>query len=83
MSLKDVLAQAGGLDENAKGSAIRVLRRLPSGALKVFTVDVEKELRGEGSGPAFVLEPNDNVFVPQRLVPRQETEPMPTQGAGP
>jgi len=83
MSLKDVLAQAGGLDENAKGSAIRVLRRLPDGRVKVFLIDVEKELQGEGSGPAFVLEPNDNVFVPQRLIARKETEPMPTKGAGP
>ena len=83
MSLKDVLAQAGGLDENAKGSAIRVLRRLPDGKVKVFSVDVEKELQGEGSGPAFVLEPNDNVFVPQKLIARKETEPTPTPGTGP
>jgi len=83
MSLKDVLAQAGGLDESAKGSAIRVVRRLPDGRVKVFLIDVEKELQGEGSGPAFVLEPNDNVFVPQRLIARKETEPMPTKGAGP
>jgi len=83
MSLKDLLTKAGGLNDMSKGSAIRVLRRLPGGGEKVFTVDVEKEPQGEGVGSAFVLESRDTVFVPQRLVPRQETEPMPTKGAGP
>jgi RNA polymerase sigma factor (sigma-70 family) len=84
MSLKDILAQAGGLTENSKGKDIRVLRRLPDGKEKVITVDVEKELQGEGVGPAFVLEPGDNVFVPPRLIlPRKETEPTPIKGTGP
>jgi len=83
MSLKDLLTKAGGLTEISKGSAIRVLRRLPDGKEKVFLVDVEKESQGEGVGLASVLEPHDVVFVPQRLVPRQEAGSTPTPRTGP
>jgi RNA polymerase sigma factor (sigma-70 family) len=83
MSLQDLLTKAGGLTEISKGSAIRVLRRMPDGREKVFLIDVEKEFQGAGVGLASVLEPHDVVFVPQRLVPRQEAGSTPTQGTGP
>jgi RNA polymerase sigma factor (sigma-70 family) len=83
VSLQDLLTKAGGLTEISKGSAIRVVRRLPDGKVKVFLVDVEKESQGEGVGSAFGLESHDTVFVPQRLVPRQEAGSTPTPETGP
>jgi polysaccharide export outer membrane protein len=73
-TLKDLVMRAGGFQETAKGTAVRVTRTMPDGSLKIYEdLDVESLLRGRGNtsrnnAANFVLEPDDLVFVPQRII---------------
>lgn len=71
-TLTDIITRAGGFDDTAKGTAVTVTRILPDGTTKVWTFDVQSVLRGHAhsNSPAatFILEPNDSVNVPQRLI---------------
>jgi polysaccharide export outer membrane protein len=70
--LVDIITRAGGFDDTAKGTAVTVTRTLPDGSTKVWTFDVQSLFRGKAhaDSPAarFVLEPNDSVNVPQRII---------------
>jgi len=73
ITLPDIITRAGGFDDTAKGDSVRVTRILPDGSTQVKTFDVKKLMQGKsgaGKNPAadFLLEPNDIVFVPQRLI---------------
>jgi polysaccharide biosynthesis/export protein len=72
ITVADLVLKAGGLTDTARGSAVTVTRRGPDGKQTVFTVDVESLIKGKSSGKAadnaFLLQPGDIVFVPQRII---------------
>jgi polysaccharide export outer membrane protein len=71
-TLPEIITRAGGFDDTAKGTEVHVTRVLPDGTTKVWIFDVQSVLRGHAhkTSPAatFILEPNDLVNVPQRLI---------------
>jgi polysaccharide export outer membrane protein len=72
LTVADLVLKAGGLTDTARGSAVTVTRRGLDGKQTVFTVDVESLIKGKSSGKAadnaFLLQPGDIVFVPQRII---------------
>jgi polysaccharide export outer membrane protein len=71
-TIKDVITKCGGFDDKAKGTGVKVTRRLPDGAYKTFILDVQSAILGKDrstSGDAsFVVEPGDDVYVPEKLI---------------
>jgi polysaccharide export outer membrane protein len=71
-TIKDLIFKAGGFSDTAKSTAVRVTRTMPDGTLKIFTLDVESAIKGKTSATAkdagFVLEPDDIVYVPEKLI---------------
>lgn len=72
MTILDLIFKANGFAETARGTAVRVTRTLPDGTVKTFTLDVESAIKGKDtSNPgdaSFVLEPDDVVYVPERII---------------
>lgn len=72
MSVGDLVSMAGGFTDSAKGTEVRITRVYPDGSKKVFVVDVESLMKGKNRARAedseFLLEPNDLVFVPERII---------------
>jgi polysaccharide export outer membrane protein len=69
----ELVTKAGGITDIGKGSAVTITRILPDGTKKVFTIDVDSIIRGKkGPGNAddntLLLQPDDIVFVPERLI---------------
>lgn len=68
MTLLDAISKAGGLNDVAKGTAVRVTRTLPDGSKEISEVDVHSALIGKESKsvikPTMLLLPGDIVFVP-------------------
>jgi len=71
-TLKDLVIKAGGLQETARGTRVRITRTMPDGTLRVFEKDVESTLRARSNANAaeasFVLEPDDIVYVPEKII---------------
>jgi polysaccharide biosynthesis/export protein len=72
MNHHDLVSMAGGFTDSAKGTNVKVTRVYPDGSKKVFEIDVESLMKGRGKAKAedseFLLEPNDLVFVPERII---------------
>lgn len=74
MTVLDLVTRAGGFTDTAKGSEVKVTRFRPDGRVeRVFVINVESIIRGKGQrdveeDTSLELEPNDVVFVPQRLI---------------
>lgn len=72
MTIMDLIFKANGFTDTAKGTAVKVTRTMPDGSLKVFNLDVESAMKGklkEASGDAaFPLQPDDVVYVPERII---------------
>ncbi|MSU48332.1 MAG: polysaccharide export protein [Opitutus sp.] len=72
ITIKEMIFKVGGFSETAKGTAVRVTRTLPDGTLKIFTLDVESAIKGKGkpanNDAAFVLEPDDIIYVPEKII---------------
>jgi polysaccharide export outer membrane protein len=70
----DLVTKAGGFTDTAQGTAVRVTRSQPDGGTKVITIDVESLIKGKGnvktngSDSSFPLEPDDIVYVPERII---------------
>lgn len=68
ISIVEVITSAGGLTRIAKGDAVRVTRKDDRGVEQSTTVNVEKLIDGRGTGgDAFMLQPGDVIFVPERV----------------
>lgn len=71
-TIKDLIIRAGGFTDTARGREVRVTRTMPDGSLKTFTLDLQNTLLGKDktSNPdaTFVLEPDDYVYVPERII---------------
>ncbi len=74
MSVLDLVTKAGGFTDTAQGTAVRVTRIQPDGSTKVITLDVESLIKGRsnaktnGDNNALTLEPDDIVYVPERII---------------
>jgi polysaccharide export outer membrane protein len=74
ISVLDLVTKAGGFTDTAQGTAVRVTRMLPSGGTKVLTIDVESLIKGKGNvktngdDSSLLLEPDDIVYVPERII---------------
>jgi polysaccharide export outer membrane protein len=71
-TLKDLIIKAGGLQETARGSKVRILRIMPDGSQLTFEKDVDGLMRGRNTANAadasFPLEPEDIVYVPEKII---------------
>lgn len=71
-SVVELVTKAGGLTDIAKGTAVVVTRTTPDGKVSTFVVDVDSLIRGRKSSihdnSAILLEPGDNVYVPERII---------------
>ncbi len=61
MPLRDLIDRLGGFTPLARPNAIKVTRRNTDGTLTVLTVDAT-------SNTPFMVQPNDIVFVPERIL---------------
>jgi polysaccharide export outer membrane protein len=74
MSVLDLVTRAGGFTDTAQGTAVRVTRILPDGSTRVITLDVESLIKGKSNAKtnednnAMLLEPDDIVYVPERII---------------
>jgi polysaccharide export outer membrane protein len=74
MSVLDLVTKAGGFTDTALGTAVRITRILPDGSTRVITLDVESLIKGKsnaktnGENNALLLEPDDIVYVPERII---------------
>lgn len=72
MTIMELIFKANGFQETARGTDVRVTRIMPDGSLKVITLDVESAMKGKLKTPsgdaAFVLQPDDVVYVPERII---------------
>ena len=74
MSVLDLVTKAGGFTDTAQGTAVRITRILPDGSTRVITLDVESLIKGRsnaktnGENNALLLEPDDIVYVPERII---------------
>lgn len=72
MTIMDLIFKANGFAETAKGTEVKVTRMMPDGKLKTFILDVESAMKGKQRNStgdaAFVLEPDDVVYVPERMI---------------
>lgn len=75
VTLAELIAKAGGFQDDAKGTDVRVTRQMPDGSTQVYHVDVETLIKGKAKSKAgsaddssMLLEPNDIVYVPERVI---------------
>ena len=74
VTLLDVVTRAGGFNDVAKGTEVKVTRFGADGKVaKVFVIDVDSIIKGKGKGQkledsSLELEPGDVIFVPQRII---------------
>lgn len=73
MTVLDLVTRAGGFNDTAKGTEVKVTRFASDGKVeKVFVVNVESIIKGKGQkkteDTSLELEPGDVVFVPQRII---------------
>ncbi len=72
MTLKDLVLKAGGFQDTANGSKVRVSRTLPDGTIKIHIKDIDSVIRGKdtknSSDGSFALEPGDLVYVPEKII---------------
>jgi polysaccharide export outer membrane protein len=74
MTVLDLVTKAGGFTDTAQGTEVRVTRILPDGSTRVITLDVESLIKGKGNtknneeNSALLLEPDDIVYVPERII---------------
>ena len=73
-TLADMISRAGGFQDTAKGTAVRVTRILPDGSTKVYEVDVDSVQKGREKSrdkvekANMLLEPGDIIYVPERII---------------
>ena len=69
MTIDELVLKAGGFTDSAKGSSVRVTRKLPDGQTTVLgPVDVEGIIKGrKGVTAPLELQPGDTVQVDQRI----------------
>lgn len=67
ISIVEAISKAGGFTRISKGEAVQVTRRLSTGVEQSTTVDVAGMIDGKGTKTGFNIQPDDVIFVPERL----------------
>lgn len=72
-TIKDVISKVGGFDDTAQGTQVRLTRIQPDGTSKIIKLDVQSALLGKerastNSDASFVVEPDDSIYVPEKLI---------------
>jgi polysaccharide export outer membrane protein len=67
ISIVEAISKAGGFTRISKGDSVQVTRKLSSGAEQSTTVDVAGMIDGKGTKTGFIVQPDDVIFVPERL----------------
>ncbi len=67
ISIVEAISKAGGFTRISKGESVQVTRRLSTGAEQSTTVDVAGMIDGKGTKTSFMVQPDDVIFVPERL----------------
>lgn len=71
-TLKDIVLRAGGFQDTANGSKVRVSRVNPDGTTKIFVKDIDSVIRSKdtknSTDGAFPLEPGDLIYVPEKII---------------
>lgn len=72
ITLVELIFKAGGLQDTARGSEVKVTRTMPDGSTKIFTLDIESVIKARSKSGAeaasFVVLPDDLIFVPERII---------------
>jgi len=72
MTIKELIFKVGGFGETARGKEVIVTRTMPDGTLKTFKLDVESAIKGrapsDSGDAAFVLQPDDTIYVPEKII---------------
>jgi polysaccharide export outer membrane protein len=73
-TLVDIISKAGGFQDTAWGTRVKVTRILADGSAHVFEVDVEDVMRGKTKdkdqvqAANMLLVPGDVIYVPERII---------------
>jgi polysaccharide biosynthesis/export protein len=73
-TLVDIITKAGGLQDTAWGTRVKLTRIMPDGSIHVFEVDVEDVMKGKlkdkdkVQAANMILEPGDVIYVPERII---------------
>ncbi len=67
ISIVEAISKAGGFTRISKGESVQVTRKLSNGAEQSTTVDVAGMIDGKGTKTGFIIQPDDVIFVPERL----------------
>jgi protein involved in polysaccharide export with SLBB domain len=67
-TLSKAILKAGGFAEYANKRKVRVTRKQKNGATETKTVDLVEVIEKGKSGGDITLEPDDVIFVPERLI---------------
>jgi polysaccharide export outer membrane protein len=72
ITVYQAIIRAGGFTDVAKGAGVTVIRILPDGTKKTFTIDVNSLIKGKDPArqkdDTLLLEPGDIIYVPERLI---------------
>jgi polysaccharide export outer membrane protein len=71
MTLKDLVLKAGGFQDTANGSKVRISRTGADGVVKVYYKDIDALIRGKetkNTDGSFLLESGDIVYVPEKMI---------------
>jgi len=66
LTLLEAISQARGFSRLASSSRVRIRRIMEDGSVRRFTINVD-EIIGDPEATDFVLQPNDTIFVPERV----------------
>lgn len=67
LTLLDAISRAGGFTRLADRRKIKLTRKSEDGQIQNFTIDADQMIKGESS-EAWVLQTDDLIFVPERLL---------------
>ncbi len=66
LSLLDAITRAGGFNRLADRKRVQLTRAKPNGESETFEVNADLLIRGTSS-EAWLLQPGDNIYVPERV----------------
>lgn len=66
LTLLEAISQSRGFSRLASSSRVRVRRVMEDGTVRRFTINVD-EIISDPEASDFVLQPNDTIFVPERI----------------
>lgn len=72
MTIKELIFKAGGFQDTAAGTRVRITRTMPDGKNVIFEKNVHSAIVGRNNtainDAEFLLEPDDVVYVPEKII---------------